>query len=224
MLHLRWLRTKMVMSDLDDLINTGKYKYIIFECLLTLVMPYPSLYNKTYTETADEKDIGVEFQWNDFLLCWCIMFRIHFLLRTLLSLSDYTEARAQRVCKFYGCEANYNFALKALMKQSPWTVLSWMILVTLLMMSYQLRLFERKVQPPFNYFTTCMWNMLITMTTIGYGDYSAQSQLGRMLAILIAFWGVFYVSLFVVALTNVLNFDCPEKKAFMLLQRLSAKE
>jgi hypothetical protein len=32
--------------------------------------------------------------WNDFLLCFCIMFRLLFLFRTLLNMSSYTEARA----------------------------------------------------------------------------------------------------------------------------------
>ena len=69
-----------------------------------------------------------------------------------------------------------------------------------------------------------MWNMVITMTTIGYGDFSAASHMGRVIAIIIAFWGTFYVSLFVVALTNILDFDSPEQKSFMLLSRLDAKE
>jgi len=69
-----------------------------------------------------------------------------------------------------------------------------------------------------------MWNMVITMTTIGYGDYSAQSHMGRLIAIIIAFWGVFYVSLFVVALNNMLLFTSPQNKAFMLLTRLCAKD
>lgn len=130
------------------------------------------------------------------------------------------------MCNIYGCDANYNFALKAMMKENPWKVLIVMIMVTLLMLSYQLRIFERKVpeNEAFINFTTAMWNMVITMTTIGYGDYSAGSHMGRLIAIIIAFWGVFYVSLFVVALSNILNFDSPEQKAFMLLSRLLAKE
>ena len=164
------------------------------------------------------------FMWNDFLLCFCIMVRFVFLFRTLLSMSSYTEARAQRVCSIYGCDANTYFALKAMMKENPYKVLGVSILVSLLMMSYQLRLFERKVNSAFNNITTAMWYMIITMTTIGYGDYAAQSHMGRFIVILIAFWGVFYVSLFVVALNNMLNFSSPQNKAFMLLTRLSAKE
>lgn len=223
-LFISWMKAKMNYTNLDNLFNTGIFKYMMLEILLTLVMPYPSLYNKVYYEQANEKSAGIPFLWNDWLLCFCIFFRVHFLLRTILSLSWYTEARAQRVCTIYGCDASYNFALKCMMKQNPWTVLSVMILVTLLMLSYQLRIFERKVTYAFNDITTAMWNMLITMTTIGYGDYAAGSHMGRLIAIIIAFWGVFYVSLFVVALNNILNFDSPEQKAFMLLTRLCAKE
>jgi potassium intermediate/small conductance calcium-activated channel subfamily N protein 2 len=62
-----------------------------------------------------------------------------------------------------------------------------------------------------------MWNVLITMTTVGYGDFYPKSHLGRMIGIIVAFWGVFYVSLFVVALNNILNFLPAEGKAYNLL-------
>jgi hypothetical protein len=69
-----------------------------------------------------------------------------------------------------------------------------------------------------------MWNMMITMLTIGYGDVYPKSHMGRLIGIVIAVWGAFYVSLFVVALNNILDFEPTEKKAFMLLARLVAKE
>ena len=69
-----------------------------------------------------------------------------------------------------------------------------------------------------------MWNMMITLTTVGYGDFFPKSHMGRMIGIIVAFWGVFFVSLWVVALTNVTEHEAPEKKAFMLLQRLEANE
>jgi hypothetical protein len=133
---MRWMKYKKIYSDLDNLLNTGLFNWMIVEILMTLVMPYPTLYNKVYFEEANEKSAGIPFEWNDWLLCFTIFFRIHFLLRTILGLSWYTEARAQRVCNIYGCDANYNFALKAMMKENPWKVLIVMIMVTLLMLSY----------------------------------------------------------------------------------------
>jgi len=65
-----------------------------------------------------------------------------------------------------------------------------------------------------------MWNVIITLTTVGYGDYSPQTNFGRIIGILTAFWGVFFVSLFVVALTNTLDLEESELRAFILLRRL----
>ena len=65
---------------------------------------------------------------------------------------------------------------------------------------------------------------MITMLTIGYGDIYPKSHNGRMIGIIIAFWGVFYSSLIIVALNNMLEFDSPERKAFSLLMRLDLKE
>jgi hypothetical protein len=62
------------------------------------------------------------------------------------------------------------------------------------------------------------------MTTVGYGDYYMMSHCGRVIGICSAFWGVFFTSMFVVSLTNSLDFDSSEQKAFNLLYRLQLKE
>ena len=59
--------------------------------------------------------------------------------------------------------------------------------------------------------------MLITMTTVGYGDFYPKSHWGRVIGIITAFWGTLYVSLFVVSTTNMLTFDPSENKAYLLL-------
>lgn len=45
-----------------------------------------------------------------------------------------------------------------------------------------------------------------------------------MVAIVVAFWGVFLVSLFVVSLQNMLEFDDSQSKAYSLLTRLITKD
>ena len=49
-LYIRWMKSKKFYTDLDNLFNTGLFKFMIIEILLMLVMPYPSLYNHTYQE------------------------------------------------------------------------------------------------------------------------------------------------------------------------------
>ncbi len=72
--------------------------------------------------------------------------------------------------------------------------------------------------------TNTIWNVFVTMTTVGYGDFYPKTNIGRIVGIIIAFWGVFIVSLFVVSLSTMLEFDSGELKAFLLNERLQAKE
>ena|SRR5438105_4231296 len=69
-----------------------------------------------------------------------------------------------------------------------------------------------------------MWNIMITMTTVGYGDFYAQSHCGRAIAILSALWGTLNMSLFVVAMNNILELDSSESKSYMLMERLEYKD
>jgi hypothetical protein len=74
--------------------------------------------------------------WNDFLLCFMIFCRLPYLIRSILSNSKFAEPRAQRVCGIYGCEANQEFAIKAIMKENPRDVLMSSLIISLIMFSY----------------------------------------------------------------------------------------
>ena len=91
-----------------------------------------------------------------------------------------------------------------------------------------MRIFERVVSDHsgfnFNLLSNAMWTVLVTMTTVGYGDFYIKTLFGRLVGIIVAFWGVFIVSLFVVSLSTMLEFDNAEDKAYMINERLEAKE
>ena len=98
-------------------------------------------------------------------------------------------------------------------------------MVTIVVLGYCIRLFEQKAQPnSYKNYTTAMWNVLITMTTIGYGDYYPISHCGRVIAIITAFWGVLPPPPPVLACMNISEFSSQENKAFKLLVRLSLKD
>lgn len=79
---------------MDNLWNTGDWKMMMLEILLSLVMPYPSLYGETYIETANDFSNNVSFYSNDMLLCIMIFCRVHFVLRAILKISFFTDPRA----------------------------------------------------------------------------------------------------------------------------------
>lgn len=158
------------------------------------------------------------------MLVLMIFFRLIYIVRVTISMTFYTDPRSQRVCHIYGTDANYNFAIKCIMKKDAMLVLLYSMSISLVALSYQLRLFERQINTNYDNITTAMWNMMVTMFTIGYGDIYPKSHFGRLIGIVIAFLGVYNTSLFIVALNNMLEFESPECKAFNLLQRIQFKD
>ena len=69
-----------------------------------------------------------------------------------------------------------------------------------------------------------MWNVIITLTTTGYGEIYPKSIFGRFIGLIVCFWGTFMVSFFVVTVNNMLTFSPSEEKSFNLLLRLHFKQ
>jgi hypothetical protein len=52
-----------------------------------------------------------------------------------------------------------------------------------------------------------MWYVIVTMATVGYGDFFPLSYMGRINGMVSCFWGVFTLSTMVVILNNLLEFN-----------------
>ena len=71
---------------------------------------------------------------------------------------------------------------------------------------------------------SCMWNVIITLSTVGYGEMYPKTFFGRIVGVIVCLWGVFILSLFVVTITNSLEFSNNEDKSFSLLVNLLYKK
>ena len=138
----------------------------------------------------------------------------------------------------YDVDCNYHFVLKCIMKEKPLTFVLISGLFSIVFFGQAMKICEAPLVRPFmkdgqlitttgnnfDVYYNSWWNVVITMTTVGYGDYYPRTHLGRVFSILLSIWGIFIVSLTVVSLTNLLNLDNLENKAFTVLQKLRAKE
>ena len=90
------MKTKLILSEHDNLFNTGTYKSMLIEMVALLFMPLPFLYGATYRESNNSfSDLpGIYFHVNDILLCAGIFLRIYLISRAILSVSFYTDPRA----------------------------------------------------------------------------------------------------------------------------------
>lgn len=56
-----------------------------------------------------------------------------------------------------------------------------------------------------NNFNNALWLVLMTITTVGYGDYFPHTFIGRIIILIVAIWGTFIVSMMVVVVSNTLK-------------------
>ncbi|MGZ7136218.1 MAG: potassium channel family protein, partial [Methanobacterium sp.] len=69
------------------------------------------------------------------------------------------------------------------------------LLLVLIIGSYLLFIIEHGVNPGFSSFESAMWFSIVSMTTTGYGDITPVTFTGRIIAIILIFTGMGYLSL-----------------------------
>jgi hypothetical protein len=76
----------------------------------------------------------------------------------------------------------------------------------------------------YRYVWNSFWLVVVTMSTVGFGDLYPITHFGRLVIVLACFWGMFIVSQFVYTLEVVTSrFSHGEGKAFELLVRLQKR-
>ncbi len=76
----------------------------------------------------------------------------------------------------------------------------------------------------YNRMENCLWNVLVTMTTVGYGDFYPLTNLGRLVIIMCAFLGTTLISLMTLITGNKLSLSETEKKIYDFAQRLESRK
>lgn len=167
--------------------------------------------------SSKDMEVDVHYMLSDFLFAFMFL-RFYFLVRTLMNFSVYSELYSKRVCAKYKFEASTSFCVKALITKQPGTTIFLTAVISIMWLSYLLRIFERiyyesQGQKVFDSYITSIWCVIITMTTVGYGDVYAVSPYGRLISILNALWGAFIISLLVASIGRIFELNENQKKA-----------
>jgi hypothetical protein len=69
--------------------------------------------------------------------------RVYFLIRTIMNFCPFSALYSKRICKKYGFESDTAFCIKALIKKSPGGTILVVSSISIMWLSYVLRIFER---------------------------------------------------------------------------------
>ena len=186
--HLKWKRSKLYCLKDETIWTSGYWKLMVIEAVWSAIAPQYFFEDLTISEY--NKDYGVTLKYElNILLCCFVWIKCYVPVRTLLIMTKFYAPRSQRVCKMYGCHADLMFSVRGEFKQNPNFTLIATMFISGFIMAYMLRIFERPLSEVsgqnFNRIDTAMWNIIVTMTTVGYGDTYPKTTGGRLLGIAI---------------------------------------
>ena len=147
-----------------------------------------------------------------------MFFRIFFVVRAVFNYNMYTDVFAKKLCRSYGFTANVRFTFKSLLKTDPAYTVGVTMLSSVFVLAYCLRVFEVQYymaigRRDFETYFDSIWCVIITMTTVGYGDVYPVTVFGRLVGIFCALWGTFIISLLIIVATEIFALSNIESKA-----------
>jgi hypothetical protein len=132
----------------------------------------------------------------------------------------------------YGCRADFSYSLKCLFKEHPLKLICVCYTLSSCILAYLVYLAERQIlvqnggntnpNACTNY-PNALWLILITTSTVGYGDYYPQTPLGRIIILFVAIWGTLIVSIMLVVVTNTLSMENSEIRTAKILAKLELR-
>lgn len=197
------------------------------ELLVLLICPLPFyetfVYGRyTVKDTAKDHFIVPLFL-SDYILAFMFL-RLFFLTRCFFNYSSSTDAYFKKLCKTYGFNPGYRFTLKTHMTLYPERTIVTLFFFTVFCFAYVIRIFEltRFMQqdndtahwePSSKQYFDAVYLVIVTLTTVGYGDFAPLTIPGKVLVMFISLWGAFMISLIVLTVSSVFSLKKNQLKA-----------
>lgn len=191
------------------------------ELLACGVFPFPQL-NRSFK--GEMLDGTYEYSWDSLLLV-LMLGRVYLFLRVFGHYSRWISRQTRIMSRSLGLDIGLSFAFRSEFKRRPLLTISFFTLSTVLLLSIPLHVFERSYSGlsqcavSLQLLSNAMWSMIITMTTVGYGDTYPSTHLGRVVATASCLFGTLLTSLLVLSLTLKSTLSAQELKAYSRIKR-----
>eukprot|EP00736_Rhodelphis_marinus_P010245 Rmarinus@m.5366 len=142
--------------------------------------------------------------------------RLYLLQRVIVDWTGFNNYRYQFLSAMNNIRVDTSFAMKAFLSSHPFLCTSTYILFITLSLAHAIRVAERPQNIEFEYYWNSVWLVLITMTTVGYGDLYPVTHTGRFMAIVACISNLLVAAMMVVAVTEMATFSTKERTIFEL--------
>jgi hypothetical protein len=154
--------------------------------------------------------------------------RLYYILKVIKNINLFSTVRSKKILKFYDRHSRpITFLIKSNLEFRGFTTLVFIGVCCLVYFSLLLKVleyFKKDKNNPFNYIPNSIWYLLITMGTIGYGDITPKTVIGRIIGVIVCVIGVVVLSLIVVTLTIFTYLDSDELVAYNNINNLHSTQ
>lgn len=233
-LTLKRKKKEGILSEHDGFCSSGLFKYYMFENFI-LIWTNPPYLNYFLTGTTESYDFAFSL---GSLICIISIFKCYLIVRVYTYFSKWTTDTAVSLCNNACVNPGVHFAFKSELKYRPFSMLIIIFVSVVIAFGFVLRTFEYfAIESGTEYsslkgngndqdylkdFVNSIWNTIVTMTTVGYGDFVPNENFGRFLNIISCITGLLLVSVIVVSLAIISEFSEDEKKAYSIVKKLNA--
>jgi hypothetical protein len=198
--------------------SSGLMSALLFETAIIAIQPLPFV---NYHVHVWGLDTYCSYASDGFLAVFMFMRLYLYAPRIIAEASGLKNEKTRLIGLMNNVDISYTFIAKAMLRDSLLTLL-FLFIVSVVTLSYAMLVFERPIGPATNLdlYENTVWLIIITMTTVGYGDTYPQTPLGRYVAIIAALLAVVLVALAVGSVTERLTLTRDESKVLEFIESI----
>ena len=142
-----------------------------------------------------------------------MVLRLRTYINVLESQRFFSDLYSQTICTLHGVKQSRMYIFKMMLLYNPKTVVLMMLTVSVSLLAFMLLIFE---YPYLQYarasndaalcvqgYGSAVYLIIITLTTVGYGDLYPFTDGGNLVCLVTAVWGGFMASLLVLIVSNI---------------------
>mmetsp|Transcript_32049 Transcript_32049/g.50049 ORF Transcript_32049/g.50049 Transcript_32049/m.50049 type:complete len:454 (-) Transcript_32049:139-1500(-) len=205
--------------SIHSLKGAGIFTDFLFDCFLMLPQPLPGM---DFQVVIWNKGLGRDTVYSIDSILVCVM-AIRFMLLPKFygeCISDLSSDAAIAFARFNKITIDGTFIVKYLIADSL-SMVSVLFIIQVAIFAYAMMVFER---PTDNHalavYPNCVWLVIITMTTVGYGDVYPTTLLGRIVAVMASIVAVIMLAITINLVISKLTLSRAESKVLEVIDKI----
>lgn len=234
MIHIQYQKSNYLINKNETIFSTGEYKFLLIEVILTIFSPNIYFDGIDIVATQSFNNYELSFPLN-FLLFSFVLIRLYKPLKLILFLTRYFDFRAGRISSMMGLKLDFVFAIKCILCKHQIIFVGSLLLLSILSFSLLMNIYEGPVfqillqensssTNNFENFNNCLWFIIVTTTTIGYGDYYPVTNIARIVTVLSSIVGNICLSILTYATLCYFTTSDSENVLIKFISRIECKE